>query len=209
MIRRTAALAALTLTLTAGCARASTEDQKASPAPSASPTASPVVAGPPWYDDVAPATAATTVGPEGSACTLSMTFSVPAKWKAKAVKGGAEFGLGPAVPLCEIDAKPAGNIGFLRVWQITGATPLNPQDTVDKYLAAFDTPKEQQYRRTKAGPLDAFEATWTEDGERKRAILVSTLYGKLMITLGGLDTEEFEAMLPAYQLAKSSANLPK
>ncbi|MFY1624346.1 lipoprotein [Micromonospora sp. WMMD735] len=208
MIRRTTALAALTLTLTAGCAGDTTE-RATTPAPSSSPTASPVVAGPPWYDDVAPAAAATTVGPKGSACTLSMTFSVPAKWKAKAVKGGADFQLGPAVPLCEIDAKPAGNIGFLRVWQITGGTPLNPQDTVDKYLAAFDGPKEQQYRRTKAGPLDAFEATWTEDGEPNRAILVSTLYGKLMITLDGLDTEEFEAMLPAYQLAKSSANLPK
>ncbi|WP_422755142.1 lipoprotein [Micromonospora sp. WMMD708] len=209
MIRRTTALAALTLTLTAGCAGDTTE-RATTPAPSTSPTASPVAAGPPWYDDVAPAAAATTVGPKGSACTLSMTFSVPAKWKAKAVKGGADFTLGPAVPLCEIDAKPAGHIGFLRVWQITGATPLNPQDTVDKYLAAFgDGAKEQQYRRTKAGPLDAFEATWTEDGERNRAILVSTLYGKLMITLDGLDTEEFEAMLPAYQLAKSSANLPE
>ena len=50
-----------------------------------------------------------------------MTFSVPAKRKAEeAVKGGAEFTIGPAVPVCEIDAKPAGNIGFLRVWQITG-----------------------------------------------------------------------------------------
>ncbi|WP_328344054.1 lipoprotein [Micromonospora sp. NBC_00421] len=168
----------------------------------------PVAAGPPWYDDVASATDATTVGPKGSACTLSVTFSVPAEWRVEAVRSGAEFTLGPAVPVCEIDAKPAGHIGFLRVWQITGATPLNPQDTVDRYLAAFDGPKEQQHRRTRAGPLDAFEATWTEDGERKRAIVVSTRKGELMITLGGLDTEEFEAMLPAYQSAKSSANLP-
>ncbi|MBO4163354.1 lipoprotein [Micromonospora antibiotica] len=208
MIRRTTALAALTLTLTAGCAGDTTE-RATTPAPSTSPTASPVAAGPPWHDDVAPAAAATTVGPKGSACTLSMTFSVPAKWKVKAVKGGADLKLGPAVPLCEIDAKPAGNIGFLRVWQITGAAPLNPQVTVDKYLAAFNSPKEQQYRRTKAGPLDAFEATWTEDGEPNRAILVSTLYGTLMVTLDGLDAEEFEEMLPAYQLAKSSADLPK
>ncbi|WKU07758.1 lipoprotein [Micromonospora sp. HUAS LYJ1] len=207
MIRRTTALAALTLALTAGCAGAATE-RATTPAPSASPTTAPVTAGPPWYDDVAPAAAATTVGPKDSACTLSMTFSVPAQWKVEAVTSGAEFTIGPAVPVCEIDAKPAGHIGFLRVWRITGATPLNPQETVDKYLAVFTSPKEQQYRRTKAGPLDAFEATWTEDGERQRAILVSTLYGKLMITLGGLDTEEFEAMLPAYQLVKASADLP-
>ncbi|MFI9642585.1 lipoprotein [Micromonospora sp. NPDC051925] len=208
MIRRTAALAALTLTLTTGCARATTE--QATPPPSAGPTAAPVAAGPPWYDDVAPATAATTVGPEGSACQLAMTFSVPAQWKVEAVTAGREeFTLGPAVPVCEIDAKPAGHIGFLRIWQIEAATPLSPQEAVDKYLAAFDGPKEQQYRKTKAGPLDAFEATWTEEGERKRALLVSTGSGRLMVTLGGLDTEEFEAMLPAYQLAKSSVHLPK
>ncbi|MFF5171836.1 lipoprotein [Micromonospora sp. NPDC000089] len=208
MIRRTAALAALTLTLTAGCAEADTRPATA-PSPSASPTASPVAAGPPWYDDVAPAPAATLVGPEGSTCPLSLTFSVPAKWKVKAVRGGEDLMFGPAVPVCEIDAKPAGLIGFLRVWRITGATPLNPQETVDKYLAEFDAVKEQQYRRTKAGPLDSFEASWTEDGVPKQAVLVSTLYGKVMITLGGLDAEEFTELLPAYRLAKSSANLPK
>ncbi|NBE79889.1 lipoprotein [Micromonospora rubida] len=208
MFRRVAVLAALTLTATVGCADKATPT--VAPPSSAGPTASPVVAGPPWYDEVTPAAAGTTVGPEGSVCPLSMTFSVPAEWKVKAMKSGTDYRAGPALLLCEIDAKPAGHIGFLRVWKIEGATPLNPQLTVDKFLNEYSSKAENsEYRRTKAGPLDSFEATWTEDGSRKRAIVVSTLYGRLMLTLGGLDDEEFEAMLPAYQLAKSSANLPK
>ncbi|MER5702088.1 lipoprotein [Micromonospora sp. NPDC002296] len=197
-------VAALTLTATAGCA------DRATPTAAPASTASPVAAGPPWYDEVAPATAGTTVGPEGTACPLPMTFSVPPEWKVKAVKSGTDYRAGPALLLCEIDAKPAGNIGFLRVWGIEEAAPLNPQVTVDKFLAEYSSKAEDpRYRRTKAGPLDSFEATWTEEGSRKRAIVVSNPHGRLMLTLGGTDDEEFEAMLPAYQLAKSSANLPK
>ncbi|WP_433342132.1 lipoprotein [Micromonospora sp. CA-111912] len=208
MFRRVAVLAALALTTTAGCADKATP--AVTPASSAGPTASPVAAGPPWYDEVAPATAGTTVGPEGSACPLSMTFSVPPEWKVKAVKSGTDYRAGPALLLCEIDAKPAGHIGFLRVWRIEEAAPLDPQLTVDKFLNEYSSKAEDsQYRPTKAGPLDSFEATWTEEGSRKRAIVVSTPQGRLMLTLGGMDDEEFEAMLPAYQLAKSSANLPK
>jgi hypothetical protein len=213
MIRRVAVLAALTLTVATGCGEDGTAPAAApSPSPSASPTASPVAAGEPWYDEVAPAAAATTVGPKGSTCPLPITFSVPAKWKVKAVTSGKDFQIGPAVPLCEIDAKPAGHIGFLRVWRIEGAAPRTPQITLDKFIDDYgpaEERRERQYRRTKAGPLDSFEATWTGDDGRKRAILVSSLYGKILITLGGSDDEEFTAMLPAYQLVKSSANLPK
>lgn len=210
MMRRVAVLAALTLTVATGCG----EDGKApaaapSPSPSASPTASPVAAGEPWYDEIAPAAATTTVGRKGSTCPLPITFSVPAKWKVKALPAGTDFQIGPAVLLCEIDAKPAGNIGFLRVWRVQGAAPRTPQITLDKFMDDYGSAEERQYRRTKAGPLDSFEATWTGDDGRKRAILVSSLYGKILITLGGSDDEEFTAMLPAYQLVKSSTNLPK
>ncbi|NYF54517.1 lipoprotein [Micromonospora purpureochromogenes] len=210
MIRRVAVLAALTLTVATGCTEDATEPAVApSPSPSASPTASPIAFGPPWHDEVAPAAAGTTVGPEGSTCPLPITFSVPPKWKVKAVTSGKDFQIGPAVPLCEIDAKPAGHIGFLRVWRIEGATPRTPQITLDKFIDDYGPARERQYRRTKAGPLDSFEASWAGDDGRKRAILVSSLYGKILITLGASDYEELIPILPAYQLAKSSTNLPK
>ncbi|MGB2567974.1 lipoprotein [Micromonospora citrea] len=208
MKRQVAVLAALTLAVSAGCAEKQ-EQPAATPSASASPTASPIASGPPWHDEVAPAAAATTVGPKGTTCPLPITFSVPAKWKVEAVTSGADFKIGPAVPICEIDAKPAGHIGFLRVWRIEGAAPRTPQITLDTFIDDYGKATERQYRRTKAGPLDSFEATWAGEDGRKRAILVSSLYGKVLITLGGMDDEEYTAMLPAYQLARSSANLPK
>ncbi|MGC4806803.1 lipoprotein [Micromonospora sp. DT233] len=207
MFRRAAVLAAaLTLTTITGCAEQATTPAAA---PSAGTGGSPVAAGAPWHDDVAPAAADITVGPKGSACPLPMTFSMPADWKVKSAKATG-FKAGPALLLCEIDAKPAGNIGFLRVWRIEGAAPANPQATVDAFLAEYSKKAtDQQYRPTKAGQVDSTEATWVEEEARKRAIVIPAEGGTMMLTLGGLDDEEFEEMLPAYQLAKSSVSLPK
>ncbi|MEV4493404.1 lipoprotein [Micromonospora coxensis] len=212
MKRQVAVLAALTLAVSAGCAEKK-EKPAAVPTPSASasasPTASPIAFGPPWHDEVAPAAAGVTVGPKGSTCPLPITFSVPAKWKVRAVTSGADRKTGPAVPICEIDAKPAGHIGFLRVWRIEGPAPRTPQITLDAFMDDDGRATERQYRRTKAGPLDSFEASWAGERARRRAILVSSLYGKVLITLDGADSDGFTAVFPAYQLAKSSANLPK
>ncbi|MET8832943.1 lipoprotein [Micromonospora sp. NPDC004540] len=205
MSRRTvtAALAALALAGIAGCG-----DGKPAAAPSASasasPTASPVVAGPPWYDEVAPVEAAGELGGKASPCPMGIIFSVPAKWRAEAVTAGRDAAIGDAVPVCEIDAKPAGHLGFLRVWDADAG--LSQQYTMDKFLDANGDVTDRQYRRTKAGPLDAFEATWVgPDGTRERALLVSTIWGRYLLTLGGADDEEHRAMLPAYQLAKRTA----
>jgi hypothetical protein len=204
MFRRTvtAGLAVLTLAAAGGCA-----DEKPTlrqPSASPSPTASPVAAGPPWYDGVAPAQAAGSIGGKDSPCQLPIIFSVPANWRAEAVTVGKDAEIGGAVPVCEIDARPAGNIGFLRVWTIASTYP--PQQVMDRFLDADGRSTERQYRRTKVGPLDAFEATYVEPGGgRKRAALVSSPHGPVLLALGGADNQEFEAMFPAYQLARQSA----
>ncbi|MFG2059235.1 lipoprotein [Micromonospora sp. NPDC048930] len=205
MLRRTATavLAALILAGTAGCGD---EQPRATASPSASPspTASPVVAGPPWYDEVAPAAAAGEIGDKASPCPMELIFSVPAKWRAKAVKNGRDAAIGRAVPVCEIDAKPAGHLGFLRVWKADGRG--SQQEVMDKFLDVYGEATGRQYRRTKAGPLDSFEATFVgPTGTHERAILVSTIWGRFLLTLGGADDAEHQAMLPAYQLAKQTA----
>ncbi|SBT45526.1 lipoprotein [Micromonospora auratinigra] len=207
MFRRTAtaALAALTLAVTAGCGDGDAQPAGA-PAPSGSPgpTGSPVAAGPPWYDEIAPAAAAVTIGEKAGPCRLPATFSMPAKWRAKAVRGGPDVKIGEAVPVCEIDAKPAGNIGFLRVWTIRRSG--TPERTLDAFLNAYGAAAERDYRRTKVGVLDAYEASFSDaDGNPERAALVSTIWGPLLLTLGGLDEEEHREMLPAYQLVKQTA----
>ncbi|MEU9825666.1 lipoprotein [Micromonospora chersina] len=199
----TAVVAVLTLAGVAGCGGGKPRPAAtASTAPS--PTASPVVAGPPWYDEVAPIEATAEIGGKASPCPMGIIFSVPAKWRAEAVTAGRDAAIGDAVPMCEIDAKPAGHLGFLRVWDADAG--LSQQYTMDKFLDAYGDATERQYRRTKAGPLDAFEASFLgPNGTRERALLVSTIWGRYLLTLGGADDEEHLAMLPAYQLAKGTA----
>ncbi|MEO3745370.1 lipoprotein [Plantactinospora sp. B5E13] len=215
---RVAVLAALTVGLVAGCA----DDPKPSPgdaAAAANPTATSTAPGAPWYDDVAPAAAATKVGPKGAGCELPVTFDLPAQWKPKPIEFHPELAeliqQGGSTAVCEIDAKPAGNIGFLRVWIVDRGAVIGARKGLEEFLAAQGKLTDLQYRDTLAGPLRATEATYLEGSEltgeskRGRALVAATRYGTVLITLGGMDTEEFEAMLPAYQLAKQTISVTR
>ncbi|MGW0434214.1 lipoprotein [Micromonospora sp. NPDC003197] len=214
----TAALAVLAIGVFGGCsteAKESAQDKPTTP----TPTRTPVAAGAPWYDDVQPAAPATKVGADGSPCKLAINFSVPAKWKVEPVEASGELASlaqqGGATARCEIDAKPAGNIGFIRVWTVDRGG-VGAQAALEKFVAGSSEATDVQYRRTRAGSLDSFEATYllksklTGEERRGRAISVATgRSGTLLISLGGMDTQEFEEMLPAYLLAKQSVELTK
>jgi hypothetical protein len=108
-----------------------------------------------------------------------------------------------------VDAKPAGHIGFLRVW--TGAPGADDARTVLKaFMAAETGATKARYSAFKAGALTGAEVEYLyktefEDAPKKeRALAVTTPGGPVVVHLGGLDTEENEAMLPAYELAKRS-----
>jgi hypothetical protein len=213
-----AVLAALTVGMAAGCGDGTESGSTAGKAP-ASPSATPVAPGPPWYDDVAPAPAAVKVGPKGTGCELPITFDMPAKWKAKPVKFNPDFAeltqVGGSIMLCEIDAKPAGNIGFLRVWAVDRGAVIGARKGLEEFLGAYGKLTEVQYRDAKAGPMIATEATFMEKSEltgeakRVRALVVTTRMGTMLLTLSGTDTEEFEEMLPAYQLAKQTISVTR
>ncbi|MEV0185278.1 lipoprotein [Streptomyces sp. NPDC050625] len=167
-----------------------------------------------------------TIGAAGSACELPITFAIAKGWKAKAVDSGAASGSsggsdnelaedvadallhqGPVTAACEIDAKPAGNIGFLRVW--TGSSADADARTVLRaFVAAEDNTSKEKYRTFKAGDLSGVEVEYLytskllDEVKKERALAVSTPDGPVVLHLGGLDTEEHEAMLPAFELAK-------
>ncbi|MFI2372420.1 lipoprotein [Streptomyces sp. NPDC018833] len=160
-----------------------------------------------------------TIGAPGSPCPMPVTFDVAADWKPEAVASAAdeEFGAllkqGPVTLVCEIDAKPAGNIGFIRVW--TGGTA---GDDAREALRAFvaDAAKKREkesYTDTKAGGLAAVEVTYVNTDEmldepkKERAFAVTTPKGVVIVDLGGFDTAEHEAMLPAYELARKSVRV--
>ncbi|MFV0137876.1 lipoprotein [Streptomyces sp. HMX87] len=216
--RGTAALVALAVGGLTGCAG---EDEGAGGGPRASASASTSAAlagrGGPQVKSGG------TIGATGSACELPVTLDVAEGWQAEAVGGppGATGGesaaelsdallsQGPVTLVCEVDAKPAGHIGFLRIW--TGeAGDADPRGVLEEFVAAESGVSEEEYSAFESGGVEGVEVAYLrtsevlEETKQERALAVSTPGGPVVVHLGGLDTQEHEAMLPAYELAKRS-----
>ncbi|MFF5974174.1 lipoprotein [Streptomyces sp. NPDC012769] len=184
------------------------------------PAAGPAKASAPAKDAAATVPAAApagALGGAGTACVLPVTFSLAKGWKPKAIDAPEDpevaelleglYRQGPATAVCEVDAKPAGNIGFLRVWT---APKGSARGTLEAFVKAEKGSKGAVYREVKAGALPAVEVTYAvhsevmEETSDKRALAVTTPKGVVIVHLGGLDSEEHKGMLPAYELAKTS-----
>jgi hypothetical protein len=114
---------------------------------------------------------------------------------------------GPVTAACEVDAKPAGAIGFLRVW--TGAPVKDDARRVlEAFVAAEDGANHATYRDVTAGDFDAVEVAYRytseilDETKEERALAITTPHGPVVLHLGGADTDEHRAMLPAFELAK-------
>ncbi|MGW0775247.1 lipoprotein [Streptomyces sp. NPDC002835] len=156
------------------------------------------------------------VGAAGSACPMPVTFELAEHWKPEAVEAPedgefAELSVrGPVSLVCEIDAKPAGNIGFMRVWVGAGAGGDTRKALEAFVRAGGDNHTKEAYTATKAGSYEATEVTYVntsvllDEPKKERAFAVATPKGVVVVDLGGLDSEEHEEMLPAYELAKKT-----
>ncbi|MBT2394865.1 hypothetical protein J7E89_02445 [Streptomyces sp. ISL-100] len=154
------------------------------------------------------------IGRTGTPCVLPVSFTTAADWTAEKVKSGDDpvFGSiaeqGTVKLVCEIDAKPAGNFGYLRVW--TGDDAGAPRKVLEGFMAEESEATKIRYRETMAGDLPATEVTYlrttelADEPKKERALAVSTPRGAVVLHLGGLDTGEHEQMLPAYELAKET-----
>lgn len=169
------------------------------------------------------------IGAAGSACELPVTFDIAEFWEAEGVDAAtpqsntgdeasdavgdaladAFLHQGPVTMACEVDAKPAGKLGFLRVW--TGKPgDADARAVLEGFVGADKTASGEKYRAFKVGSLSGTEVEYTttskllEETKKERALAVSTPDGPVVVHLGGMDTEEHEAMLPAYELAKST-----
>ncbi|WP_336321372.1 lipoprotein [Streptomyces lavendofoliae] len=158
------------------------------------------------------------IGGRGTPCPLPVTFETPPEWTPEkvTVSTDPDFAAlaeqGTVTLSCEVDAKPAGNIGFLRVW--TGDDPgAAPREVLEAYVGAERNAAKAAYTETRAGGLPAAEVTYTVSGEftdgpkPERAFAVATPSGAVVVHLGGLDAGEHRAMLPAYELAKRTTAL--
>lgn len=160
----------------------------------------------------------TVIGSKGTPCALPVSFETAPGWTAEkvTVPEDPDFAAlaeqGTVTLSCEVDAKPAGNVGFIRVW--TGADAKEtPRKALEAFVGAEKNASKVLYAQTKAGALPATEVTYTISGEftdgpkPERAFAVSTPAGPVVVHLGGLDAEEHKAMLPAYERAKRTVAL--
>ncbi|ELS50434.1 lipoprotein [Streptomyces viridochromogenes] len=222
-VRRGLAQAAVLAGLLTGCAGAAEDDPKTSARASASADAAEA-------GDTAVKSGGT-IGAAGSACELPVSFDIAEYWEAEAVDAGAakekaadssadseesEFAQefadaflrqGPVTAACEVDAKPAGNIGFLRIW--TGEPGDDDARAVlEAFVAAEGGTSKAKYRTFEAGGLSGVEVEYLytskllEETKEESALAVATKRGPVVIHLGGFDTDEHRDMLPAYELAK-------
>jgi len=157
------------------------------------------------------------VGAKGSGCELPVTFTVAEKWKPKAVEVADDDPLaelarkGPLRMACEIDGKPAGHLGFIRVWVDPAATgdaraALQPMLTGEKTRKVTWTPFTAAGRPAAEVAFEQYREL-TEEYAPRRAFAVVTPAGAVVVELGGLDAEEHAAMLPAYELARGSVTV--
>ncbi len=162
------------------------------------------------------------VGGAGSACDLPVTFDTAAHWKPRGASTELDSELaeeladlteqGTVKVVCEIDAKPAGSIGFLRVWQ-GEASDDDPRAVLKAFVADDPNASKATYTQVTAGALEAAEVGYTvyselmDESKKERAFAVTTPDGPVVVHLGGLDSEEHAQMLPAFELAKKSLKL--
>jgi hypothetical protein len=176
-----------------------------------------------------------TLGAPGSACRLPVTFALAKNWKPESTvpdssgSSGSTSSTGSAAPdddlaaeiadallhqgpvtaVCEVDAKPAGHIGFLRVW--TGEPgAADARSVLASFVGAEKGAAHATYRAFTTGGLSGTEVEYRvtseilEETKTERALAVTTPDGPVVVHLGGLDDEEHRAMLPAYELARST-----
>ncbi|MBH5336465.1 hypothetical protein IHE55_17455 [Streptomyces pactum] len=167
------------------------------------------------------------VGAKGTACTLPVTFDLAKSWKAGAIEETGSDDPEVAELLeeltkqgevrltCELDAKPAGHVGFIRVY--TGKASAGGGDSrkvLEGFVADAEQPAGQKYSPVKAAGLNATEVTYTTHNKEadvtkeERALALVTPQGAVVVHLGGLDTEEHRAMVPAFELAKKTMAVP-
>ncbi|MGW2188534.1 lipoprotein [Streptomyces sp. NPDC001667] len=216
--------AVLTVGVLTGCSSAADKETGASapaspsvaPSAPASPSAAAKGAGKGAKDSGEWKKADTRIGNAGSACELPVSFTATKMWKPSCLSRedgellGRFSGHKTFRGALELDAKPAGNIGFIRVWTADAMNDKTPRQVLEAFMSEEKKVSGQEYTETKAGELPAAEVTYKVDSiladepKQESALAVTTPKGVMVVHLGGMDTQEHQEMLPAYELAKKT-----
>jgi hypothetical protein len=153
----------------------------------------------PWNDGAGQAAAGGTIGGPGGDCPLPVTMSVAEKWKPRSVPAGI-YDIDGARLACEIDAKPADHVGFLRVYVTPNAAA--PRSVLAKFLADAKSATEDQYRDVAPGVELTYVSTTDGDSVRRRVYAVPAPGHTVAVVLDAFDSDEYDDMVPAFLLAE-------
>jgi hypothetical protein len=171
-----------------------------------------------------PGTPTTRIGTAGSACELPVSFDLLALWKPKAIdlsELGKLAGLyrnGPFEAVCEVDGKPAGEIGFLRVY-VAEDYPGSPRSYLKTFVAT-ESPEavkagnmkltKSKYTELTIGGEPAAEVTYEtynksmDHASKYSAFALKTPQGAVVVKLSPFGADEHVNVLPAYEKAKKT-----
>ncbi|MFC4997843.1 lipoprotein [Dactylosporangium cerinum] len=163
----------------------------------AAPSASAGAAADPAFVDPAPAAAAGKIGP-GTECAIPATLPIAAKWTPKDA-AFYRWSTGGLTLRCEIDAKPAGVIGFIRVFTYEGT------DAQQALAVLMITPlfggKTTGEREITIGGKSGVEAALAANMNGPGRAFAT---GGVLVVWRGADEDEFKEGLPAYVLARTA-----
>jgi hypothetical protein len=143
--------------------------------------------------------AAAAGGRSAPACDLPVTFDIAAKWVPKPVSAEvAEAFGGPDRVACEVDAKPAGVLGFVRVYLATQADPRAALQ------ARATGSTDERFRQITTAAGAGWEIGYRAEETLGRAFAVAAGTGTVVVEWRGVDEDEHRAGLPAYVLARTS-----
>ncbi|TDP98056.1 lipoprotein [Labedaea rhizosphaerae] len=153
----------------------------------------------PWSDGAEQAPAGATIGGTSGPCPLPVTMTIAKGWKAAGVPAGTGS-MGDAALACEVDAKPAGHLGFLRIY-VTGS-PVEPKNLLKAVVAKSKQVNGEQYRESKPGVELTYLSDVGGDQVRSRAYAATVNGRTVLVVLDAFDSEEYDAMIGAYLLAQ-------
>lgn len=164
------------------------------------------------FDDGAVAAEAAGNVADTGGCDMPVDFDIAEDWTVESVPEDTAdtFEQGGLRPVCELSARDAGWIGFIRVWTGPGA---DAEQALEDYVRDVSGELQESDSRTvEIGGTGGFEISYVrmdsfDEENLGRAFAVPYDGGVVAVGVSGFDAEEYAGILPGYILARDTVNL--
>ncbi len=186
---------------------------------------------------VSPGTPTVRLGASGSACVLPVAFDLVPLWRPKAIdidtlgknsELAELYRRGPFEMVCQVDGKPAGEVGNLAVYLAEAVRTGTPRGHLEAFVAS-DFPKVGKDGKSKDGKSELRNVKYTEltIGGQPAAEVTYEVYSKplnyltkhsafalttphqgaVVVMISPFGADEYVNVLPAFELAKKSLSV--